>query len=145
MSTPFTLRLQRLADALVDQAHGGALCRKDSDYPFWSFQPVRPDASPLWFAGSSAWDVTVGFGRAGARVELGFSTNVSDDEAMASLAAYCTAVMRGGLVEWRRGTRSSRWHLSFPDGTTDHGSANWLLPRLPWMSVQEERFQPYTR
>jgi hypothetical protein len=117
--------------------------RKDEEGPYWSIEPVRADASPLWFAGSSAWDVTVGFGRRGSRVELGFSRHVADDEAPASLTEICMAVIGGGLVEWRKGTHSSRWRLTFPDGYTDHGTANWLWPTLPWTPVQEERFQPY--
>lgn len=136
----FTDRLQRLADALVDHLGGSATCRKDEDEPYWWIEPVRPDASPLWFAGSSAWDLTVGFGRASSRVELGFSRHASDDEALASLTEICMAVIGGGLVEWRKGSRSTQWRLTLPDGSTDHGSANWLWPTLPWTPVHEERF-----
>ena len=129
-------------DTQADQL-GESTCRKDEEEPRWSIEPRRPDASPMWFAGSTARDLTVGFGRAGSRVEWGFSRHVSDDEAIGSLTQLCMAVIGGGLVEWRKGTRSTRWRVALPDGSTEHGSVNWFGPTMPWTPVQGERFQPY--
>ncbi|MCY7289453.1 MAG: hypothetical protein LH624_14715 [Cryobacterium sp.] len=139
----FTVRLQRVADALMDYLGASANCREDVEEPHWSIEPVRPDASPLWSAGSSAWDATVGFGLAGSRLELGLSRHVSDDEVVESLTEICRAVIGGRLVEWRSGARSTRWRLALPDGSTDHGSTNWFWPTLPWTPVEAMRFQPY--
>ena len=108
-------------DTLADQLGESATCRKDEEEPRWSIEPRRPDASPMWFAGSTARDLTVGFGRAGSRVEWGFSRHVSDDEAIGSLTQLGMAVIGGGLVEWRMGTRSTRWRVALPDGSTEHG------------------------
>lgn len=139
----FAERLAHFADRLVQAAGGAAVSAKDDDLPFWRIEPVRWEASPLWFAGESEWDLTVGFGRADSRVELGFSAKVSADEALTDLEDYCMAVIAGGLVERRKGSRASRWHLTFRDGSTDHGSTNWLLPAFPWSDVEREDFAPY--
>ena len=113
-----------------------------TDSHFWDLRPTSPQASPLWVAGSSAWNLTVGFGRSGSRIELGYSSKVTDEEALESLDEIGRAVIAGRLTEWRRGKSGSRWELVLPDGTVTHGSTNWVLP-LRWRRATEEHFAPY--
>ncbi len=113
-----------------------------TDSHFWRLEPTSPQASPLWVAGYEAWDLTVGFGRASSRTELGYSSKVSADEALTSLDEIGRSVIAGRLTEWRRGKGGSRWQLVLPDGTVTHGSTNWFLP-LRWRAATDEHFAPY--
>lgn len=76
-------------------------------------------------------------------MELGFSSKVTAEEALTALEEICMAVLTGGLVEWRKGESAGRWHLTFRDGSTDHGSTNWLPLTFPWTHVEKEVFAPY--
>ena len=49
----------------------------------------------------------------------------------------------GQLVEQRKASSASRWRLTLGDGSVLQGSANWLLPAMPWTRIEEERFAPY--
>jgi hypothetical protein len=97
----------------------------------------------LWVAGDNAWTLTVGFGRAGARIELGYSSKTTPDQELQELEAICRAVLDGRPVEWRRRSNASRWRLTLHDGSVLRGSTNWLLPGLPWIRIREEHFAPY--
>jgi hypothetical protein len=123
------------------RARPAATIRRDGTD--WTIQPARATASPLWISADNAWTLTVGFGRASARVELGYSSRTAADRELEELEAICRAVVAGRLVERRRGQDGSRWRLTLGDGSVLHGSANWLLPVLPWVWVDEERFAAY--
>ena len=85
----------------------------------------------------------MGFGRRGARIELGYSSKVTPEKELNNLEAICRAVIGGGLMEQRRGSSASRWHLALGGGRVLRGSANWLLPAKPWTRIDQERFAPY--
>jgi len=111
------------------------------DSHFWDLEPTSPQASRLWVAGYEAWDLTVGFGRRDSRIELGYSSKVTPEEALDSLNEIGRSIIAGRLTEWRRGKSGSRWKLVLPDGTVTHGSTNWFLP-LWWRGATEEHFAP---
>jgi hypothetical protein len=113
-----------------------------TDSHVWELEPTSPQASQLWVAGYEAWDLTVGFGWRGSRIELGYSSKVTAEEALDSLDEIGRSVMAGRLTEWRRGNGGSRWRLVLSNGTVTHGSTNWLLP-LWWPGATEEHFAPY--
>jgi hypothetical protein len=140
--TVFRDRLATLLQRLADELGPAATLRCDGTD--WTIQPALPTASPLWIAGDNAWTLTVGFGRASARIELGYSSKATADQELEELEAICRAVVAGRLVERRRGPDASRWRLALGDGSVLHGSANWLLPVLPRVQVDEERFAAYT-
>ena len=140
--TVFRDQLATLLQRLADELGPAATIRRDGTD--WTIQPARATASPLWIAGDNAWTLTVGFGRASARIELGYSSTTTADQELEELEAICRAVVAGRLVERRHGRDGSRWRLTLGDGSVLHGSANWLLPALPWVQVDEEHFAAYT-
>jgi hypothetical protein len=137
----FRDRLATVMQRLADELGPAATIRRDGTV--WTIQPARATASPLWIFGD-AWSLIVGFGRASARIELGYSSRTTADQELEELEAICRAVVAGRLVERRSGRDGSRWWLTFGDGSVMHGSANWLLPALPWVQVDEEHFAAYT-
>lgn len=142
-----TASRQRLAAAierLAGELGAAAVVRRDGDR--WQIQPTRPTASPLWVWGDE-WTLAVGFGRASSLIEFDSSSKVESEEEeleeLQELEAICRAVIDGQLVEWRKHGSASRWRLTLGDGSVLHGSANWLLPALPWTRIEQEEFGPY--
>lgn len=109
--------------------------------PCWRLSPADAAASPLWVCGEGAWDLTVGFGRASARMELGYTDKITTAEQLDDLEDICRSVIEGRLVEKRRGRRGSAWRLTLTSGKMTHGTANW--PPVPWMRTVEQEFRPY--
>jgi hypothetical protein len=138
--TAFGQRLAAVIERLAGELGAAAVVRRDGDS--WQIQPVRPAASPLWVWGD-AWTLAVGFGRASSLIEFDHSEEVEPGEELEELEAICRAVIDGQLVEWRKRSNASRWRLTLGDGSVLHGSANWLLPALPWTRIEREEFAPY--
>lgn len=141
---PFAVPLAELMDRVAAGIGDAAVIQRDG--PLWFIEPARSGASPLWVAGEGAWDLTVGFGRAGSRIELGFSNRVSARDELEALQDICLSVVAGRLVEWRKRrkhTDASRWWLTREDGSSEQGSTNWLLPVFKWTQVEKEIFTPY--
>jgi hypothetical protein len=137
----FRQRLAALIERLTGQLGAVAVTRLDGS--LWQIQPARAAASPLWIDADNAWTLTVGFGRAGSCVELGYSSKITPQQELDDLDAICRAVIDGRLVEQRKPSGASRWRLTLADGTVLRGSTNWLLPALPWTQVDQEQFAPY--
>lgn len=137
----FRQRLAAVIERLAGELGAAAVVRRDGND--WQIQPARPAASPVWIGGDNAWTLTVGFGRASSRIELGYSSKADPVAELHELEAICHAVIDGQLVEWRKRGSASRWHLTLGDGSVLHGSTNWLLPALPWTRVEQEQFAPY--
>lgn len=142
--TDLTDRIEALLSAWVEPLGDRVAVERshDDNEPGWALHPRTPTASPIWVHGGSAWVLTVGFGRSGSCVELGFSKKVTADDALSALDEIGRSVIAGRLVEWRRGKRGSRWRLTLPDGEVTQGAANWFLP-LGWRTATEENFSPY--
>lgn len=141
-SESFADRVAALMERLAAELGSAATVERDGDD--WQVRPARAQASPLWVAGADAWTLTVGFGRTGSRMELGYVDDLHPHEQLQELEAVFRGVIAGGLIERRDEDGGSRWWLTLPDGSTTHGSANWL----PWFSDRfgdwrEERFAPY--
>jgi hypothetical protein len=87
-------------------------------------------------------DVVIGFGRSGARTELGRKNSA---ESGSEIARVIQAVVDGGLWERRLvGASACRWTLTFEDGTTMRGGTNWSTGWTPpWRTAEEEQFQPW--
>lgn len=138
-------RVEEVISRWIGSLAGRATVERSEDQecgePHWAIQPRASDASPVWIYGSSAWVLTVGFGRSSS-IELGFSKSVTADAALSDLDEIGRSVIAGRLVEWRRGKRGSRYELTLGDGTVACGYANWFLP-LRWRAATEERFSPY--
>jgi hypothetical protein len=139
--TAFRQRLAAVIERLAGELGAAAVVRRDGND--WSIQPAHNAASPLWIGGDNAWTLTVGFGRAGSRIELGYSPEVEPEEELEELEAICRAVIDGQLVEWRKRGSASRWRLTLGHGSVLHGSTNWLLCALPWSRIDQEQFAPY--
>jgi hypothetical protein len=137
----FRQRLAAVMQRLAGELGATAVVRHDGND--WEIQPERPAASPLWVAGDNAWTLTVGFGRASACIELGYSHKADPQTELEELEAVCRAVIGGRLVERRKRADASRWRLVLGDGTILRGSASWLLPALPWTWIDHEQFAPY--
>jgi hypothetical protein len=106
----FRGRLATLMQRLADELGPAATIRRDGTN--WTIQPARATASPLWIAGDNPWTLTVGFGHAGDRIELGYSSRTAADQELEELEAICRAVVAGRLVERRSGRDGSRWRLT---------------------------------
>jgi len=137
----FHQRLAAVIERLTLELGEAACVHRDGND--WQIEPARATASPLWIAGDNAWTLTVGFGRAGARIELGYSSKITPEQELKELEAICDAVLDGRLVERRKRSNASRWRLTLNSGTVLQGSTNWLLPGWPWTRIQEEHFAPY--
>lgn len=123
-------------EALVGSAGTAAV-----EGPCWRLSPADPAASPLWVCGEGAWDLTVGFGRGSARIELAYTDKITTAEELADLEDICRSVIEGWLAEKRRGRNGSAWRLTLASGSVRRGTANW--PPVPWMRTVEEQFSPY--
>jgi hypothetical protein len=137
----FRQRLAAVIERLAGELGAAAVVRRDGND--WQLQPAHPAASPVWIGGDNAWTLTVGFGRASSRIELGYSSKVKPEEQLEDLEAICRAVLDGHLVEWRKRGSASRWRLTLRDGSVLRGSTNWLLPALPWTRIEQEEFAAY--
>lgn len=141
--TPFADRVADLVASLQAELGDAVEVAFHEDGPWWDLQPANPSASPLAIYAPDSWGATVCFGRSGCVMELGFSSNPTDDEVYSDLDDACWAVIEGGLIERRKGSSSSRWRLTYRNGTVHRGSINWLLPAFPWTEIEVEDFVPY--
>jgi hypothetical protein len=133
--SPFMHDVGALIERLANELENQASVRRGP--PCWHLDPANVLASPLWVCGEGDRDLTVGFGRAAARIELGYGKTSASD-LLGELEPIIRAVIEGRLTEKRHRDTGSRWRLVLGDGRTFKGWSNFLFP---WSRV--EHFHSY--